>query len=44
MYIVIGIMNDLYRDKIFWSYRTALRSRTVWLRRGGHCNPKNHLF
>ena len=24
IYIVIGITNDLYRDMIFWSYRTAL--------------------
>ena len=24
IYIVIGIMNDLYWDMIFWSYRRAL--------------------
>ena len=31
IYIVIGIMNDLYRDMIFWSYRTALPRPRVLL-------------
>ena len=40
IYIVIGITNDLYRDMIFWSYRTAL----LWIKVSSKCQNVNVAY